>query len=437
MSKVGRQAGPEWTNQPEPSLRERQLQLVLDSGPTLLAYIDTSSCFRQANKVCEQWFGLPILEIVGKSVLEVLGEATWQAIQPSINRALRGEKISDDQELSLKTGKRWVHATYTPDMDTAGVIRGFVVQATEIGDYMRLNKIQGTIESGYVNYEEDRQNFQLIQKATLNLLEDMYEERNQLDQTQRALLNMLEDIEMERARAEQAKALLESVNRELEAFSYSVSHDLRAPLRAISGFAQAVVEDYSPKLDDEGQRFLALIQDNAHRMGQLIDDLLTFSRLNRQQMTHTKVDVQEQVKSIFDELVLLSPGRQIKLAVHPVPLAYGDQAMIRQVLVNLLSNAIKFTRTREEALLEFGYLPDLEQGAYFLKDNGVGFEMKYVGKLFGVFQRLHSVTDVEGTGVGLALVYRIITRHGGRVWAEGQIDQGATFYFTLPEREAA
>ncbi len=271
------------------------------------------------------------------------------------------------------------------------------------------------------------------QRAILNVLEDMNEERTRLNETQIALMNILEDVEVERVKAEQARALMEAVNRELEAFSYSVSHDLRAPLRAISGFAQAVVEDYSPRLDDEGKRFLGLIQDNAHRMGQLIDDLLTFSRLGRQQLMETQIDLGALAQGVFDEVVAQSPGRKIQFAARSVPPALGDKAMIRQVLTNLLSNAIKFTRSRREAVIEFGHVVRRDQGAYYVKDDGVGFDMQYVNKLFGVFQRLHSMTEFEGTGVGLAIVYRIITRHGGRVWAEGEMDKGAAFYFTLPE----
>jgi light-regulated signal transduction histidine kinase (bacteriophytochrome) len=282
------------------------------------------------------------------------------------------------------------------------------------------------------DFDEERKQSQLFQKATLNLLEDMDAERNKLDETQRALMNMLEDIEAERIKVDQANTLLESTNKELEAFSYSVSHDLRAPLRAISGFSQAVMEDCALRLDDEGRRYLGLIQENAHRMGRLIDDLLTFSRLGRQQMTKSKIDMETLAKSVFEELAAQEPGRKIKFAIQHSPPVYGDNSMIRQVLVNLLSNAVKFTRPEEEAFIEFGYLPKLGDGAYYIKDNGVGFDMQYVNKLFGVFQRLHSVTEFEGTGVGLALVYRIIARHGGRVWAEGTVDQGATFYFTLP-----
>ncbi len=299
----------------------------------------------------------------------------------------------------------------------------------------KLRRLQQATMNLLEDFDEERRNFQRVQKATLNLLEDMNEERAKLNDTQHALMNILEDVEVERVKADQARALLEAVNRELEAFSYSVSHDLRAPLRAISGFAQAVVEDYAPRLDDEGRRFLGLIQDNAHRMGQLIDDLLTFSRLGRQQLMEAQIDMDVLARMIFEELIAQQPGREIRFVVREVPPALGDKAMIRQVLINLLANAIKFTKPRAEAVVEFGYEREQDQGAYYVKDNGVGFDMQYAGKLFGVFQRLHAVTEFEGTGVGLAIVYRIITRHGGRVWARGELDKGATFYFTLPAGE--
>ena len=273
------------------------------------------------------------------------------------------------------------------------------------------------------------------QRATLNVLEDFDEEQRALADTQSALMNMLEDVEAERTETEQAKALLETVNKELEAFTYSVSHDLRAPLRAISGFAEAVVEDYGPRLDDEGKRYLGLIQSNAHQMGRLIDDLLNFSRLGRQQMSVAEIDLGALARTVFDELSALEPERRIAFEIGGVPPAQGDPALMRQVLANLLSNAIKFTRTRAEASVEFGYVPDRDGGAYYVRDNGVGFDMRYVDKLFGVFQRLHPAAEFEGTGVGLALVQRILTRHGGRAWAEGAVDQGAVFYFALPGRE--
>ncbi|HBA84780.1 MAG TPA: two-component sensor histidine kinase [Verrucomicrobia bacterium] len=284
-----------------------------------------------------------------------------------------------------------------------------------------------------VNVERSRS--QKTQRATLNILEDVHEERDRLNQTQRALINILEDIEVERTRTEKAKSLLEGVVKDLEAFSYSVSHDLRAPLRAVSGFAQALIEDCAPRLDEKGKRYLGLIQASALKMGQLIDDLLAFSRLGRQQMMDACVDLESLAHSVYEELIAQISGRPIEFVVHPVPPACGDQAMIRQVLVNLLSNAIKFTRMKEKATIEFGYRAEPHPGAYCIKDNGAGFDMKYVDKLFGVFQRLHDVKEFEGTGVGLALVSLIIARHGGRVWAEGQVGKGAAFYFTLPSEK--
>jgi light-regulated signal transduction histidine kinase (bacteriophytochrome) len=168
-------------------------------------------------------------------------------------------------------------------------------------------------------------------------------------------------------------------------------------------------------------------------MGQLIDDLLAFSRLGRQEMTETRVDLAALARAVFDELAAPAPEREIALEIGAVPPARGDRTLLRQVLANLLANAIKFTRTRPRARIAFGYRPERNGGAYFVADNGVGFDMQYVGKLFGVFQRLHAVTEFEGTGVGLALVQRIIVRHGGQVWAESAPERGATFYFTLPK----
>ncbi len=224
---------------------------------------------------------------------------------------------------------------------------------------------------------------------------------------------------------------LEAANKELEAFSYSVSHDLRAPLRAIDGFSRVMLEDYTDKFDDEGKRYLKIIRDNTQKMGQLIEDLLTLSRLGRKQMEISEIDMAKLAKEVFDELKAMTPERTVQLDIKTLPPVHGDQSMIRQVFVNLISNAIKFTRPREKAVIEIGGMTEGNENVYYVKDNGVGFDMQYVNKLFGVFQRLHSAEEFEGTGVGLALVQRIIHRHGGRVWAEGKVNEGATFYFTL------
>ena len=227
-------------------------------------------------------------------------------------------------------------------------------------------------------------------------------------------------------------AQLAEANRELEAFSYSVSHDLRAPLRAIIGYARMLEEDHARQLDAEGLRLLGVVGHEASRMGGLIDDLLAFSRLARQAMQHTVVDMDALARAVFDDLRAHEPKRDLRLSVGPLPPAQGDPPMIRQVFVNLLSNAIKYTRPRPCAEIEVGSRREGQDTVYFVKDNGVGFDMRYANKLFGVFQRLHSEADFEGTGVGLALVHRIIARHGGRIWADSVINQGATFSFTLP-----
>ena len=231
-----------------------------------------------------------------------------------------------------------------------------------------------------------------------------------------------------------AAELVES-NKELEAFSYSVSHDLRAPLRAVDGFSRMVLADYAPKLDEEGRRMLGVIRGEAQRMGRLIDDLLAFSRLGRQSIEATGIEMEALARSVFDELAAQEPNDRVRLDLRPLPPARGSEAMIRQVWVNLIGNAIKFTKERELAEIEIGTWDGGNSGRiYYIKDNGIGFDMRYADKLFGVFQRLHSQEEFPGTGVGLALVQRIVKRHGGRVWAEGQVGQGATFYFTLPSQ---
>ncbi len=232
-------------------------------------------------------------------------------------------------------------------------------------------------------------------------------------------------------RVRERTAQLEAANRELEAFSYSVSHDLRAPLRAIDGFSRVLLEDYADRLDEEGRRILGVIRDSTRRMGQLIDDLLAFSRLARAPIAVSDVPMDDLVRSVWAEVAAES-DRNVEFRVQPLPPARADRAMVRQVWLNLLSNALKFTRPRPVAVIEVGGRVEGEEAVYYVRDNGVGFDMRYADKLFGVFQRLHRADEFEGTGVGLAIVQRVVRRHGGRVWAEGKVDGGATFYFTLP-----
>lgn len=232
----------------------------------------------------------------------------------------------------------------------------------------------------------------------------------------------------------QLLAELEQRNKDLESFSYSISHDLRAPLRAIDGFCKILEVDHGPKLDDDARRCIRIARQNASKMSQLIDDLLEFSRLGRRAMRPVPLDVAAMAREIGDELRLQVPGRSISLEIDPMPHAVADPALVRQLLINLISNAIKYTGPREIATIGMSAVAGDCENTYSITDNGVGFNMQHAGKLFGVFQRLHSSDEFEGTGVGLALVQRIVQRHAGRVWAESRVDEGATFCFTLPAK---
>jgi signal transduction histidine kinase len=242
---------------------------------------------------------------------------------------------------------------------------------------------------------------------------------------------LLEEQQTLVRRLHQRTGQLESTNKELEAFSYSVSHDLRAPLRSIDGFSLALLEDYGDRLDANAQDYLQRVRAATQRMGQLIDDLLSLARVTRSELHHEYVNLSALTATIVGELQRAHPDRQVEVIIAPGLVAHADARLLHVVLENLLGNAWKFTAKRPCATIEFGAVPCDGQVAYFVRDNGAGFDMAYAGKLFGAFQRLHAMTEFSGTGIGLATVQRIIHRHGGRVWAEAALEQGATFYFTV------
>ena len=225
---------------------------------------------------------------------------------------------------------------------------------------------------------------------------------------------------------------LEQANKELEAFSYTISHDLRSPLRAIDGFSRILEEDYEQKLDKEGKRLLNVIKSNAYKMGKLIDDLLDFSRLSKKVPTQNNVNMQALVNEVIEEVQLNNPGLKPELVLLQLPNALGDKSLLQQVWVNLISNAYKYSSKKNPALIEIGFESFNNSQYYYVKDNGSGFDPYYKDKLFGIFQRLHNTKDFEGNGVGLAIVQRIVDRHGGKVEAEGKVNEGAIFKFSVP-----
>jgi PAS domain S-box-containing protein len=360
------------------------LQAMLDYMPDHIYFKDTQSRFIRNSKSQATMLGLSDpAQIVGKTDFDFFPHATQSyAEEQEVMRS--GQPMVDFEEWVVWPDGRetWVSTTKVPLPNSEGQIIGIFGISRDI--------------------TERKHGEQAIQKLNADL--------------------------------KKQAAQLEAANKELEAFSYSVSHDLRAPLRAIDGFTRILFEDYEPLFDDEGKRVCKIISREAQHMGQLIDDLLAFSRLGRKEMHPTKIDMKAMVSSVFDELMATEAAEHIDFHIHRLPLAMGDATLIRQVWVNLISNAIKFSSKKEQAVIDVGSKYSENEHVYYVHDNGAGFDLEYVDKLFGVFQRLHSEKEFPGTGVGLAIVKRVINRHDGRVWAEGEVDKGATFYFALPRK---
>jgi light-regulated signal transduction histidine kinase (bacteriophytochrome) len=347
----------------------------------------------------------------------------------------------------------------TPDDRGAVEARGYASAILNIledsaQEKARLADTQRAVLNILDDAAGEKTRLEATQKAVLNILEDSAEEKARLGDTQRAALNILEDFDIEkkkveqvnvelrneiaeRARAEEAlrlaTAAAEEASKELEAFSYSVAHDLRAPLRSIDGFSQALLEDCVDRLDEDSKRYLKHVREAAQQMGELIDDLLNLSRVTRSELRSERVDVSELVRSVLERLRESQPDRQVDLVVQDGLVAQADPRLLDVVLSNLLGNAWKFTGKCGAPRIEFAVKADERPPVYLVRDNGAGFDGKYADKLFGVFQRLHAAHEFEGTGIGLATVQRIVRRHGGRVWAEAEVNRGATFYFTLEE----
>lgn len=277
-------------------------------------------------------------------------------------------------------------------------------------------------QAGAVDYILKPFSVQILQ-AKVAVFVDLYNKTRELRIQGEHLRKINEQM------AQHAEELIR-INQELESFSYSVSHDLRAPLRAISGFARLLKEGYNDKLDDEGKRILGIIGNNGMKMGKLIDDLLAFSRLGRKELEKKLVDMNELVANVIVDIEK-TLKHAASINIEELPPTHTEETLMDQVWCNLITNALKYSSKKENPEIHIGCFEDQKEGnIYFVKDNGVGFDMNYYDKLFGVFQRLHSAEEFEGTGIGLAIVHRIVSKHGGRIWAEGKPDEGATFYFT-------
>jgi signal transduction histidine kinase len=284
----------------------------------------------------------------------------------------------------------------------------------------------------------ERERQEETKHATFNILEDFVAEREKLENLQSAAFNILEDLNFEKdklssevSERKRAETELENANTELEAFSYSVSHDLRAPLRGIDGFSHALLKDYGDRFDDVGRQYLNFVRSSSQQMAQLIDDLLNLSRLSRGKLHRENFNLSDLAQSIMTTLHAAAPDRVLEFRVPERLPAYADSRLIRIVLDNLLGNAWKFTGGKKQTFIEILYSEKDGQKVFAVRDNGAGFDMNYADKLFGAFQRLHTTEEFPGTGIGLATVRRIIHRHGGKIWAESEVGVGTTFFFTL------
>ncbi len=334
-----------------------------------------------------------------------------------------------------------------------GVVQVFSYQINSFSeeDLALLDALAPQIAAAMINarlYQQSQTEITQRQQAEKELeeqqdqLEIMVDQRTQelevrvaeVETLNRGMISLAEDMQVINSTLELRTSELSELNQELESFSYSVSHDLRAPLRAIDGFTKILTEDYAGTFDVEGQRLLQVITDNAQKMGKLIDDILALSRLGRKAMKFQTIDTNKLVREIRDNLMAEAAGRTIRWQIKKLPNIRADLALIRQVFINLQSNAVKFTSTRETTRIEIGSKTQDGQLVFYVKDNGVGFDMQYVDKIFEVFQRLHSSKEFKGTGVGLAIVKRLVQRHGGRTWAEAKVGKGTTVFITLPQK---
>lgn len=430
---------------------EHIYQLMVESVPVAIIFVSTEGKITFANHAAEMLFGYSSKEIIGGDTAIFLPPGHGNEEKELIAKIMQVPGVSHYETERMQKGGAIIDVavTISPIKDSLGKVIGASKISLDITERKKREKekdkraeelIVANRELVFQNSEKEKRAAELIianQELAFQSAEkgkrasELVIANNELilqnaDKEKRAM-------ELTKANAELvvAEEQLKAANDELEAFSYSVSHDLRAPLRAIHGYTQILKEDYGEQLNEDANRVMNNIMKSAQKMGMLVDDLLAFSRLGRKELQEQDINMDNMVQEICSELQNEQPQRVIEFHTKPLQSAQADNTTIRQVWYNLIANAINYTGHRAQAIIEIGSEIKGTEIIYYVKDNGAGFDMRYANKLFGVFQRLHSEDEFEGTGVGLAIVQRIILKHKGRVWAEGKVDEGATFYFTL------
>lgn len=433
----------------------RHLASIVESSDDAIISKSLDGTIKSWNKGGEKMFGYTAEEAVGKNISLIIPPEYIKAEKKILEKILNNEIIDHYETVrNKKSGEQvYVSLTVSPLKDEAGNIIGISKIAHDITSRKKFEAdlIEANKELAFQNREKEKRAAELIiankelafqnkekEKRAAELVIANKELAFQNDEKENRAAELIianKELLFENDEKEKRAAELESVNKELESFSYSVSHDLRAPLRAINGFTRILLEDYLGQLDGEAKEMLEEIISNSNKMGELIDNLLGFSRMGKQHVSMVDVNIKELVDSVVEEQKHIEPTRIINLTLTKLENIRGDRNMLKQVFINLISNAFKYTGKKKEAIIEIGSYKEKDECIYYVKDNGAGFDMQYADKLFGVFQRLHSSNEFEGTGVGLAIVQKIISKHGGKVWAEAKVGEGACFYFSLPDVE--